>query len=110
MDGNLSKFKVKIKRGREATSVGILKGTCTFEWGVGQSPICKCLRRAGSPRGHTKLSKLSLKNLEFPLIRVARGGARGGQRPSRTGRIRPSFWVIVIRNIKAHLSARACPE
>jgi hypothetical protein len=58
MIGDLSKFKVKIKRGRAATSVGILKGTCIFEWGVGQRPICKCLRRAGSPRGHTRQAKL----------------------------------------------------
>ena len=30
MVGNLSKFKIKIKRGREATSVGIPKGACTL--------------------------------------------------------------------------------
>jgi hypothetical protein len=38
MVGNLSKSKSKIKRGRAATSVGILKGTSTLERGLGRSP------------------------------------------------------------------------
>ena len=31
MAGNLSKYKLKTERGREATSVGILKGTCALK-------------------------------------------------------------------------------
>ena len=59
---------INVKRGREVTSVGIPKGAYTLEQGVGQSPIFKCLRRAGSPRGPIKILSVSLKTLKFSSI------------------------------------------
>ena len=51
MDGNLIKYKIKIKRGRVATSFGILKGACILELGQGQSPYRLKLSNASGGRG-----------------------------------------------------------
>ena len=57
---------INVKRGRVATSFGIFKGARILKRGLGQSPSYKILRRAGSPRGHTKSSKLILTTITKP--------------------------------------------
>ena len=60
---------INIKRGREATSVGILKGARTLEQGLGRSPIIKASGGRGAPEGIIFFVKLCLKTLKFPTIR-----------------------------------------
>ena len=52
----------KIKHRSAATSVGIIKGTCTLDRGVGRSPSINTFGERGAPAGVIFFMNLCLKN------------------------------------------------
>ena len=74
-----------IKRGRAATSVGILKGTCTRKRVLGRAQShLKNLKfpTIRNPRGSIKILYTSFKTLKFPALVITARLAR-----SRTGKL-----------------------